>query len=224
VHRVTLVFIIGLVVSLGASAGDLAPPGSPAPTMKTMQEVYDQVAQANRAAGGGGALLFYPHVMEQTGSINNTPNTYDSMFVFVATGPYVGTGLKKGTPSRPGKSLSDVTVRLYLYDNLGQPARSASAAPVAFPAEYTIGYSTPRASVTLENLFQAAGGYAASPFEGFAVLSVSTGDWNDVAVQAFTINSHTSAFDLALSPMEPVVIQDSASVIKNTAPAAKETK
>lgn len=52
--------LLGMLASYCASAGDLAPPGSPAPTMKTMQEVYDQVAQANRAAGGGDALLFYP--------------------------------------------------------------------------------------------------------------------------------------------------------------------
>ncbi len=218
-----LVFLLCLCISISAVAGNLAPPGPPAPTMKTMQEVYDQVAQANRAAGGGGALLFYPHVMEQSGSINTTPNSFDAMFVFVATGPYVESGLKSGGGPKPDKSIADVTVRLYLYDDLGQPARSATSTPVAFPAEYTVGVLTPRKSVTLESLFQAAGGYANSVFTGFAVLSVSTGDWNDVAVQAFTMNSHTGPFDMALSTMEPVVIQDNASVTK-ASPAAKETK
>ncbi len=211
-RQLMLLLLLGVFASWSVSAGELAPPGAPAPTMRTMQEVYDQAAQANRARGGGDALLFYPHIVEQQGSISSTPNGFDTMFVFVATGPYVESFLKGGGAPPSEKSLTDVTVSLYLYDNAGQAALSATSTPVAFPAVYTLGSMTPRVSVTLENLFQVAGGYASASFQGFAVLSVSSGDWNDVAVQAFLLNSHSSAFDLSISALEPVRVQDVAPV------------
>lgn len=223
-RRVTPLLLLGILASIIASAGDLAPPGSPAPTMKTMQEVYDQVAQANRAAGGGDALLFYPHIVEQQGTISSTQYTFDTSFYFVATGPYVGTGLKNGGPSKLNKSIGDVVVHLYLYDNNGQPAKSATDAQVAFPAVFTIGYVTPRASVTLDSLFVNAGGFASSIFNGFAVISVSSGDLNDVAIQAFTINSRTSAFDLSITALDPVRVQDAPAIVKDANLEAGEEK
>lgn len=223
-HRVIPLLTLGLFPAWCASAGDLVPPGPPAPTMRSMQEVYDETAAANRAAGGGDALLVYPHVVEKAGSISTTQYTFDTSFYFVATAPYVAAALKAGGPSEPPKSDGDVTVHLYLYDHLGEPAKSATAALVAFPADVTVGYATPRASLTLEALFQAAGGYAGGAFQGFVVLSVSSGDWNDVAVQGFTINSHASAFDLSITALEPVRVQDSPAAIKNAGSATKDAK
>lgn len=220
-------FLLALMVftgALGAFAGNLSPPGAPQPTMRTLQEIFDEVSEANRALGGGDALLFYPHIVEQQGTISNTQYTFDTMFNFVATAPYIGMGLKKGAPSTLNKSAGDVSIRLYLYDSDGQPALSATATQVAFPAVFTIGYATPKASVTLDTLFQAAGGFASSTFTGYAVVSVSSGDLNDVAAQAFTINSRTSPFDLAITPLEPIRIQDTASAAKNTETPDEETK
>lgn len=222
--RATLLLLLVASATVGASAGDLAPPGSPAPTMRSLQEVFDQIAQANRATGGGNALLFFPHVVDQEGTISTTPNSFDTTFYFVATGPYVGTGLKSGAASEPNKSVSDVTVSLYLFDSTGQPALSATAAQVAFPAIFTVGPVTPKATVQISNLFQNTGGFPAGVFTGFAVLSVSSGDWNDVAVQAFTLNSHTSAFDLSITALEPVRIQDAPAAVKSDAPETGEAE
>jgi len=222
VRRATLVMLLIAGAAGSAPAGDLAPPGPPAPTMRNLQEVFEQVAQANRAAGGGDALLFYPHIVDQEGTISTTPNSFDTTFYLVATGPYVGTSLKSGAASVPNKSVSDVTVSLYLFDSTGQPALSATAAQVAFPATFTVGYGTPRASAQITNLFLSAGGFPAGIFEGFAVLSVSSGDWNDVAVQGFTLNSHTTAFDLSITALEPVRIQDAPAAVKSDAPEIGE--
>lgn len=198
------------LLNLGAAwAGELWPTDVPGPTMRSLQDIYDEVAQLNAAVGGGDKLLFFSHIVDSPGTISSSPYSFDTMIVLVATGPYVGTGLKSGAPSEADKAAGDVEVRLYLYDNLGQPALSSTATPVAFPAVFTVGPITPRVSVNITTLFQNAGGFVgSSDFQGFAFLSISSGNWNDVAVQAFLVNSHANAFDLVLTPLEPEPIPD----------------
>lgn len=192
-----------------AFSGDLDPPGSPAPTMKNLQEIFDQAAQANRAQGGGDTLLFFPYVLERNGSVADTQYTFDTFIYLLATGSQVGQGLKGAISTGAAKDVTDVTVNLYLYGTNGQPALSGLGTPIANPASFTLGAGNPKASVQLETLIQVAGGFASPVFVGFAVLSIVSGDWNDVAVEAYIAHSHSSVGDLDLTPLKPVPIQDS---------------
>lgn len=202
-----LALVVCSMVSIAAFAGELAPPGGPAPSMPNLQAIYDQVSETNQAVGGGQSLLFFPHIIEQQGSINSSQDTFDTMFSMLATQGYLDHGLHEGT-SYAGGSSDAISVDLYLYGQDGQPAKSATDAEVAFPATFALGGGTAKVNVTLENLFQAAGGFASPLFIGFAVLRVSTGDWNDVAVEAFTLNAHSNPFDLTIVDNAPIRIQD----------------
>lgn len=208
-----------------AFSGDLYPPGSPAPTMKNLQEIYDQAAQANRATGGGDALLFFPYVLERQGSASDTQYTFDTLIYLLATGSLTGQGLKDGDAATGEKDAPDVTVHLYLYNNNGQPATSAMGTPIANPATFTVGPANPMAAIQLETLILDAGGFASSIFLGFAVLSIESGDWNDVAVDAYIVHSHTGPGDLEITPLPPTRVQDSQVIgVQDTADAASRAE
>ncbi len=192
-----------------AFSGDLYPPGSPAPTMKNLQEIYDQAAQVNRAAGGGDVLLFFPYVLERQGFVSDTQYTFDTLIYLLATGALTGQGLKDGAAAAGAKDAPEVAVHLYLYNNNGQPATSAMGTPIANPATFTVGPTNPMAAIRLETLIQDAGGFASPIFLGFVVLSIDSGDWNDVAVDAYIVHSHTGPGDLEVTPLPPKRVQDS---------------
>lgn len=207
IPRGALMTVVCLCAGGSALAGDLFPPEAPAPTMKNLQEIHDQAAQANRAVGGGNALLFFPYVLERPGAAADTQYTFDTTIHLVATKWLVGQGLKAGRPADAPKDADSVTVQLRLYGSNGQPAQSATANPIADPASFVLTPDSPRTAVSLETLIQNAGGFPAPIFLGFVVLSVDSGDWNDVAADAVLIHSHTGPDDLGVTPLQPVRIQ-----------------
>ncbi len=205
-----------LLLAPGISmAGDLYPADAPAPTMKNLQEIFDQAAQANRASGGGDALLFFPYLLERLGTISTTPYTFDTTIHLVATGSLTGQGLKGGAPGAD-KTAPTVTVNLYLYTNNGQPATGGGGGQVANPATFELGPATPKVSISLETLFLNAGGFPSSLYVGYGVLSISSGDWSDVSVEGLLINAHTGPGDLSVTPLKPVRVQNT------QAPLAKD--
>lgn len=201
--RVRVVFMRGFLLALllaawHAGAGELSPSGAPAPTMKNLQEIHEQAAQANGAVGGGNALLFYPYILERAGKTSDTQYTFDTDFDLTLTTPFM---------SSPGE-VAPVTVYLYLFTNNGQVATSATAAPIANPAVFTLDQSTPHVSFAIENLIVDAGGFPSPIFLGYAILAINSGNWNDVAVVANVVNAHTSAFDLSFTELRPTRVSD----------------
>ncbi len=207
VQRMVLLMAAGMVIAGTTFAGDLYPSGPPAPTMKSLQDIYDQAAQTYRAVRGGDSLLFFPYLLERPGTVNTTQYTFDSTIYLVWTGPLVGQGLKSGKASNGGKEAPNVTVNLYLYTNAGEPA-SYFGNPVANPASFVLSPDTPKATISLETLFLNAGGFPAAVYVGYGILSISSGDWNDVSVEARIVNAHTGPGDVSITPLNPVRIQN----------------
>lgn len=205
--RAALTFALVTLSSGLALAGDLIPPGAPASSMKTLQEVYDQAAQGIVAAGGGDGLYFFPYVLERPGTIADTQYTYDMNIYLVATAPYAGQGLKSGARPQDAKTPATVSVNLYLYTANGLIAKSAdTVTDVANPATFELGSVTPKVTISLDTLFQSAGGFPSSIFVGYAILSISSGDWTDVSVSATLVNSHTGPKDLSITALKPTLI------------------
>ena len=129
-----------------------------------------------------------PHIIERAGAISNTQFTFDTTLFATYTA-----GLA-GTPAGPG-----ATIDLYLYDNsTGTPLRN-NGTVVCDPCSYNFGGTSPRKqSIKIDDLITATGAFDALVKLGFGVIVVK-GDKDNVSIQGFIINSHTSAFDLSLS-------------------------
>jgi hypothetical protein len=139
-----------------------------------------------------------PHILEKSGTISNSPNTFDTQVEITYARGLVD-----------GKTAKGATASLYLYDSTGALLVGAGGATVCGPCEMSLGGSGSlrKVSVRIDDLITAKGGFA-SPQEvvtGFGVLVVN-GDDKNVAVQGFVVNSHTGPFDLSFLPIpaEPV--------------------
>jgi hypothetical protein len=210
--------LVCLAVSANGRAGELNPPGAPAATMHSLEEIYDQVSQLNSAAGGGPAQFFFPHIIEQNGRITTSQNVFDMQIFMVYTPSFAHLG--KDAPS-PEVKFDPVTVSLYLYNQAGLPMQDGTGVDVANPATFTLSSAQPKVSVALDNLF--INGFPSSVVTGFAVMTINSGHWNDVAVQGMLIFARTGPFDLTITPLEPVRIQTPPILPKeaDTTPAAK---
>ena len=129
-----------------------------------------------------------PHIIERAGAISNTQFTFDTTLFATYTA-----GLA-GTPAGPG-----ATIDLYLYDNsTGTPLRN-NGTVVCDPCSYNFGGTSPRKqSIKIDDLITATGAFDTTVKLGFGVIVVK-GDADNVSLQGFIINSHTSPFDLSLS-------------------------
>jgi hypothetical protein len=133
-----------------------------------------------------------PHVLEKSGSISNTQDTFDTQFFMT----YGGSG-------------SGAQVDLYLYDDSGQMMRSGSGQNVCGPCTYALGNGGPGAvgrkrTVVLDTEIMAHGGFPpAGIVLGYGVLVVGGSDPDNVALQGFVVNAHTGPFDLSTTEMPP---------------------
>lgn len=151
------------------------------------------------ASAAHAKTLVIPHVLEKSGLTSNSQYSFDTMLYVT----YVS-GLG-GTPVGPGASVD-----LYLYDNNGAPWVSATGRRVCDPCVIPIAPlqgSPPKVSVSLDSLVTGAGGFPRAVMTGFAVLVVNGQDPDGVNLSGFILNSHTSAFDLTMTPLDiqPVV-------------------
>lgn len=137
-----------------------------------------------------GKVFILPHVLEKSGTINNTQYTFDTVLFYEnATGP-------QGTSS---------TVQTYIYDTTGAPMTSATGQPVANPNTLQVVSRGPRQSTSVDGMITDNGGFE-SPNAvklGFGVIVISGGDPDGVNIQGFVVNSHTSASDLSVFGSEP---------------------
>ena len=156
----------------------------------------------------------FPHVLEAEGRISNTQFTFDT--TIFAT--YVGG--QAGIPTGP--TGGEATVDLYLFDGAGNLATSQSAQVVCAPCTYSLSPANRKAVITLENEFLNQGGLA-GVFTGYAVVVVQ-GEPDNVNLQGFVVNSHSSAFDVAMTALDPRVVPDNGLVdVPEAGPALKGT-
>ncbi len=135
-----------------------------------------------------------PHVLEKSGTINTTQFTFDTQLFLTYSGGLAGVG----SGPTVGADCS-----LYLFDTAtGHPLLSATSQEVCNPCTFTLGTGANgvarKQSIRIDDLITAKGGFtdASQVMHASGVMQV-TGDADNVAIDCFVVNSHTSAFDLS---------------------------
>lgn len=155
-------------------------------------------------AGSGTAQRTFvlPHVLETSGSVATSPNTFDTTVFMTYTGGQAGL-----SPD------SSATANLFLYDQAtGQPMTGGGGAAVCNPCTVSLGNGTRKVSFNLDTAIQNAGGFGGAVKQGFAVIGVSGADPANVNVTSAVSNSHSGPFDLAVFGFEPQPIQAAAAI------------
>ncbi len=150
----------------------------------------------------GARVFVLPHVLEKSGQTSNTQFTFDTT-IFAN---YVG-----GLAGIPIGSTGGASVDLYLYDEEGHAATSATGQNVCAPCTIQLSDVTRKASLNIENLMLAQGGMPADEFTGFGVIVVG-GDVGNVNLQGFVVNAHTGPLDVSVFGFDPVPISAAAAV------------
>jgi len=146
-----------------------------------------------------GALLFalsspaeaksfvLPHVLEKSGTINNTQFTFDTdMYALY------GAGLAD-TMSGGG-----ATVDLYLFDE-SERRLSNAGVDVCGPCTLELTAAKRKQSIRLDDFVQGFEGVKL----GYGILVVGGADPDAINLQGFVVNSHTGPFDLSFHGMAP---------------------
>ena len=142
-------------------------------------------------AAPGGVSFMIPHVLEKSGTITTTPNTFDSTLFMTYAG---------GLPTGSG---TGATVDLYLFDqNTGGPLQGMTGA-VCNPCSQTLDTSNRKLSIRVDDLITSnGGGFDTAVKLGFGVVTIA-GDADNVAIESYVINARTGPFDLSVYGFEP---------------------
>lgn len=183
----------GFIVNAHTSAFDLSVFGfTPEEVKATTPEPQLLGAQAR--------TMVLPHVFEKSGRTSNTQFTFDTQVFAVYTGGLPGQG-----------PVGAAQMDLYLFDDSGTPWAGPSG-DVCNPCSYALDDVNRKRSITLEDLILTnGGGFNAQVMTGFAVVVVS-GDVDQVNVQGFVVNSHTSAFDVSVFGFTPEEVRSASNV------------
>jgi hypothetical protein len=137
--------------------------------------------------------LVMPHIPESSGTIENTQFTFDTTVYATYAGGLPGTVSSNGA-----------TAKLYLYDSLsGNILKSGSGQDVCNPCMFNLNTSARKASIRIDDLIVAHGGFGTETNRNAFGVVVLDGDTTNVKVHGFVVNSHTSAFDLSVFGFEP---------------------
>ena len=140
-----------------------------------------------------------PHVLEKSGLITNTQQSFDTTIFATYTPGLTGVGTGSG-------AIMD----LYLYDATGSATMKNHGADVCNPCTFAFGTApnagTRKQTIRMDDLIRAA--TADNSFDsvvklGFGVIVVRGDDPDGVNIQGFVVNSHTNAFDLSVFGFEP---------------------
>lgn len=148
----------------------------------------------NVIGGGGGAhrTFVVPHVLDRPGRISNTPYTFDTS-IFATYG-----GGLPGAPSGTG-----ATVDVYLLDDGGGFVTGGGGSDVCAPCSFPLGAGARKATISIDALVEAAGGFGATgELDAMALIDVQ-GDASLVSLQGLVVNSHTSATDVSVFGFNP---------------------
>ncbi len=141
----------------------------------------------------------FPHLLEMSGSILDTPSTFDTSIFITYTA-----GLVDNVDPAPG-----ATVDLFLFDEFsGAPVQGSGPDAICNPCPFLLGPQQRKAVCNLDNLLDSAGYWDSgrAAFTGFVMLVV-TGDPDAVAVQAVTTRRGEAATDLSVFVFEPQEIR-----------------
>ena len=147
-----------------------------------------------------------PHVLEVSGSIVNTNQTFDTTIYATYTG---GLALPTNT-TVPGGGGAQVDI--YLFENqTGQPMLGPDNSPRCDPCTVNLSAADRKETIAFESLIQNSGGYGTNPntgnpittILGYAVLVVGGADADAVNMQAFVVNRQTSQFVLSVFGFNP---------------------
>jgi hypothetical protein len=140
-------------------------------------------------------VFVLPHVLESSGRITTTTFAFDTS-IFV---DYVG-GI--GTVTGSGGA----TVDLYLFDNTGAPMKNNGQDVCgAVPCSFTLTAAARKLSIAIDTLISAKGGSFDTQVKvGFGIVVIGGADPDNVALQGFVVNSHSSALDLSVFGFDPV--------------------
>lgn len=141
-------------------------------------------------------VLVVPHVLEVSGSILDTQNTFDTTIFADYVG---GIGTVVGT--------GGATLDLYLFDDTGAFLKNNGQEVCGTtPCTSNLTATARKASIFIDALILAKGAFDFPVKTGFAIIVIGGADPDNVAVQGFVVNSHSSALDLAVFGFDPVPI------------------
>lgn len=191
----------GVVVVGGADPDNVAVQGyivnshaTPGVEVAAMSMDADELGDTCDGIPDSRRVLVLPHVFDTSGRVATTPYTFDtSMFMTYAGG-------LAGSPPGAGASVD-----LYLLDDAGGFLVGGGGGPVCAPCSFQLGGPGGgfKETVALETYIDAAGGYGPlGTMQGTALLDLS-GDADQVSIQGFVVNSHSSAFDVSVFGFNP---------------------
>jgi len=160
------------------------------------QEVQSTVRSSSGTNPPAVKTFVLPHVLEAKGSITEPFSLDDSL---IAT--YAG-GL-------PGITSSNgAVVKLYLYDSETGLPLTGAVGTVCNPCNFDLSASNRKLTIRVEDLIiDRGGGFGATAERNAFGVVVLDGDTDNVNLQNFVVNSHTSAFDLSVFGFDPQPIQ-----------------
>ena len=140
-----------------------------------------------------GPSFVLPHVLERSGTLSNAATTFDTTLFTTYTSGLVG-----------ADRTHDVPLDIFLFDN-GKPVDLSTAVPCATCSFALAGGR--KQLLRIDNLLTPSHPVPPAGFckLGFGVIAVSGGG-DDVDLQGFVVNSHTSAFDLSVFGFTPAPI------------------
>jgi len=134
-----------------------------------------------------------PHVLEKSGTISSSQFTFDTTLYATYAGGLPGT-----------LSSNGATASLYLYDSAsGKALKSGTGQDVCNPCMFDLNASARKASIRIDDLITAKGGFGTETNRDAFGVMVLDGDTTNVKLQGFVVNAHTSPFDLSVFGFEP---------------------
>lgn len=149
----------------------------------------------------GARAFVLPHVLERSGTIDDTQFTFDTSFFSTYTG-----GVQACPPGQPC-----AFVELYLFDETTGALLEGVSGPVCNPCTYPLGSgdagSEPapnQRTILIDDEIVTRGGGFSNPSVvlGFAIALV-TGDYDNVNITSTVVNAKTGPLDLAVFGFEP---------------------
>lgn len=143
-----------------------------------------------------------PHIVESSGKITNTTYTFDTVINLVYVGGQPGAG-----------TTSSVDVDLYLFNNNTGDFLTADGTPtgthVCDPCSAHLTAGSRKQQFRIDDLVTAKLNGWTGGRNGYGILVVD-GDSQNLTLQGFVSNAHTSAFDMSVFGFVPTEIQAAA--------------
>lgn len=177
--------ITSAVVNARSGPGDLAVFG------------FDPQPIPAATSGAGESSYWLGGLLEGPGRADQYGGCFDTTIFAVYTAGLVD-----------GLLPSGAQLDVYLFDETtGLPLR-VGGGDVCGPCTFSLDADHRKASILLDDLITAAGGFSSIDPLSIGARVVVTGDVENVALQGLVVNSHTSPFDVTMSFVDPVLVPE----------------